>query len=783
MKGKIAGGLLLLYMLLGLFLFMGPAEARYIDRCVLALPEVSVKVKTLPIHLPEMQDTFVYDGTVLRPVDSLPEGIRALGSAEASDAGTYELILQLTDPEGSTWEDGTTEDRIVTWQILPRPVSKPHLEKTICIYSGGAQTPGVTGVHTEPGQSEDLYVGLSGTMQASGVGVYPVTFSLKDPRNTRWEDGGTDAYTESWGIYVCHIGGEYFTLVRAAFDTNRSTSEQPIILDCSWTESPINVGGTDFFNLNQKTLTGSVENRGALTVYGGKVKQTSAGDAYALRNSGTLTVTGGTYEAVCTASATSGKESWAVYNTAGTANLTNCTLNASGTNTAVCGYQISGGTVTSAAVVNVSSNASTHGAYYAYVSGGTLNVNGGSSSVQNTAGFTYLFQAAGGMLNVTAGTHSGTAAKNGNGFLCTSGTVKAAGGNTTVTAKTDCNAVNASGGTVSVTSGTHTAMSSGGKEARGLFRSNGQLTMTGGVVRAGTSGTGYGAANTTADTSATKMQVTGGQLYVRAGTAYCVMGGVQNAWIKLSSNARFYIYYRSAHSCGSYYTGSAPYHNALTTTGIFTFALLRYDDEMEFCVFEVENGILRLGGSSSGQETILLENVKCGKWTAVLRAEDGESIGVQLEAAEEPLSAGELPAAKESLSAEKQDLTEKQDFSEKLQLSEALSVFSVLGRLPESEFSYDVVCGFPVPADIETGGYAGVMVPLAGAQQPEVEVERNPNGEITAVFVHMRLSEGAYYGAFYEAERSYVENTPGAEDDPFLYAFPEEEDDSNAQIR
>ena len=144
-------------------------------------------------------------------------------------------------------------------------------------------------------------------MQSSDVGVYPVTFSLKDPRNTRWEDGGTDAYTESWGIYVCHIGGEYFTLVRAAFDTNRSTSEQPIILDCSWTESPINVGGTDFFNLNQKTLTGSVENRGALTVYGGKVKQTSAGDAYALRNSGTLTVTGGTYDAVCTSSATSGK--------------------------------------------------------------------------------------------------------------------------------------------------------------------------------------------------------------------------------------------------------------------------------------------------------------------------------------------------------------------------------------------------------------------------------------------------------------------------------------------
>lgn len=743
-------GILAIYSALLILFFSGFAEARYSERSVLPVPEVAVRLQTRFIEIPAVAGARIYDGTLQRPDIVLPEGTELTETgaaapgvnlaAQATNAGNYAAYLHLTDPETSAWADGTTDDILISWQILPLPVPKPHLTEKTLIYSGSSKTPEISGLERD-------FVNVSGTAQATSAGTYSVSFALADPANTCWEDGENAAFSEAWGIYVCHIGGEYFTSVRGAFDSNRSTSGTPIVMDCNWTESPVNTGGTDFFNLNQKTLTGTVENRGALTVYGGNVKQTLNGDAYALRNSGTLTVTGGTYEAVSTASATSGKEAWAVYNTAGTAAISGCTLKASGANTAVCGYQVSGGTVTSSATVNVTSNASTHGAYYAYVSGGTLNVNGGTSTVSNTAGFSYLFQAAGGTVNVSSGTHTGTAAKNGNCYLATSGTLRVSGGTSMVTAKTDCNAANASGGTITVSAGTHTALSSGGKEARALLRTTGQLTMTGGTVRAGTSGTGYGAANTTADTSATKMQVQGGQIYVRAGTAYCVQGGVQNAWIKVYSNVRFYIYYRSAHSCGSYYTGSAPQHAVLTTTSVFTYALLWYEDAEWFGDFDVESGELRIGGSLDADASMFLDHVKRGRWNVVLTAEDGMNCGVSLRC------------------EEMMDRADDAVVGESTVFLPTSRILSIMSAPPSEGFAYDVVLGFLIPAGIEQEGHTGLMLPMINTSPVMIFITRDVDGEITGIDISAEFTEAAYLGAFADL---------GDEDIPELYGFPEE---------
>ncbi|GEM_PF-3980745 len=746
MKGKITTGILVLYTILALLFFSGYAEARYTGQCVRALPEVAVKVKTLYLPVPEITGNPVYSGEILRPELVCPEGTEGLfeilGTAEAVQAGTYELVLRLTDPEGTAWSDGSTEDRVLIWYVLPRSVPKPSLSERTRIYSGATQAPIVTGL-------EEGAVTTEGMREASAAGVYSVTFSLADPQNTCWEDGGNASFSEEWGVYVCHIGTLYFTSVQAAFETNSSTTAAPVVLDCDWTESPVNAGGTNVFDLNQKTLQGTVENRGTLTIYGGTVKRTLSGDAYALRNAGTLTVSGGTYEAVSTASATSGKEAWAVYNTGGTAMLSGCTLKASGANTAVCGYQVSGGTVTSSAAVSVTSNASTHGAYYAYVSGGTLNVNGGSSTVTNTVGFTYLFQTAGGTVNVSGGTHTGSAAKNGNAYLATSGTIRVTGGSSTITAKTDCNAANANGGTITISSGTHTALSSGGKEARGLLRSTGQITMSGGTVRAGTSGTGYGAANTTADTTQSKLQVTGGSLYVKAGTAYCVLGGVTNAWIKLTSSVKFYIYYRSAHSCGSYYTGSAPRHSVLTTTSVFTYALSGREDTVDFGILTVDGGVLYLGGCCDTDEVLLLENVADGRWHAELIAENGESTGIRLwreEVAEDLYDSDVRPEILNGGSGiPSVDDGGINSRYTRLTFTPSSLVLSLLGALPETGFSYDVVCGFRVPDALEADRYIGLMLPMAGLVP--VEVLQSPQ----EIRIRAVLSDGAYLGALYHA--------------------------------
>lgn len=80
--------------------------------------------------------TFMYNGQVHSPTLSLA-GISSQftlkGTLEAKDAGTYTIYAVLNDKSNTTWEDGTTNDVALTWQIHPRelePRAWPRSEVT-----------------------------------------------------------------------------------------------------------------------------------------------------------------------------------------------------------------------------------------------------------------------------------------------------------------------------------------------------------------------------------------------------------------------------------------------------------------------------------------------------------------------------------------------------------------------------------------------------------------------------------------------------------------------------
>ena len=122
--------------------------------------------------------------------------ITLLGRTKATEVGTYDVILSLIDKANTTWEDGTTEDKTISWEIkTPSKVTLKN-EKTEKVFTGSEIS--VTSkdfVNLSP-----IAVEITGTTSATNVGTYNVTLSLKDKANTTWEDGTTDDKIVTWEI-------------------------------------------------------------------------------------------------------------------------------------------------------------------------------------------------------------------------------------------------------------------------------------------------------------------------------------------------------------------------------------------------------------------------------------------------------------------------------------------------------------------------------------------------------------------------------------------------------
>ena len=80
---------------------------------------------TFAIKSPSARKGLVYNGKEQTGVHQSPKGYYTITGNVGTEAGTYTATLKLKDPDWCTWEDGTIEDKTVTWSISPAPTTNP----------------------------------------------------------------------------------------------------------------------------------------------------------------------------------------------------------------------------------------------------------------------------------------------------------------------------------------------------------------------------------------------------------------------------------------------------------------------------------------------------------------------------------------------------------------------------------------------------------------------------------------------------------------------------------
>ena len=122
--------------------------------------------------------TYAYDGTP-QTID-IPESDQyTITNGTHTDAGTYEVIVKLVDPENTTWSDGTTDDKVILMVIEKAQVEIPAADTTTYYFN----THEITYIIAE----NDHYT-VSDNVQTE-VGTYIVSVALNDTNNYEWTDG------------------------------------------------------------------------------------------------------------------------------------------------------------------------------------------------------------------------------------------------------------------------------------------------------------------------------------------------------------------------------------------------------------------------------------------------------------------------------------------------------------------------------------------------------------------------------------------------------------------
>ncbi len=127
-----------------------------------------------------------YNGSLQKGVDE-GEGY-TLTSHQAINAGTYTAIATLTDPENTTWMDGTVEPKKITYKINKLSVDIPR--SNTYYYTGS----------TINYLRASSYYTLSGQTSGISIGTYTAKANLIDTNNTQWSDGTITEKSISWSI-------------------------------------------------------------------------------------------------------------------------------------------------------------------------------------------------------------------------------------------------------------------------------------------------------------------------------------------------------------------------------------------------------------------------------------------------------------------------------------------------------------------------------------------------------------------------------------------------------
>jgi|GEM_PF-5769073 len=144
------------------------------------------------------QDSYAYTGKEISVelVDYDEELVSVEGSVKESKVGEYSLNISIEDTLNYVWEDNSSDSFDLVWKIIETDKTVVEIPNLSNFTYDGSEKETVETYYNEE------IISKSGTLKATDVGEYTVTYSLKDTNLYVWSDGSDEDKTVSWKIEV-----------------------------------------------------------------------------------------------------------------------------------------------------------------------------------------------------------------------------------------------------------------------------------------------------------------------------------------------------------------------------------------------------------------------------------------------------------------------------------------------------------------------------------------------------------------------------------------------------
>ena len=143
------------------------------------------------VLVPVISGTYTYSGSSQTSVWTNYDSTKMTMSGDntGTNAGTYNVTFSLQ--EGYIWNDGTIEDKTLTWTIEPESLVVPSIQGTY-VYTGSTITPTWDNYNSNK-------MSISGDTSGTNAGDYTVLFSLAS-NNFKWSDNTVADKSVTWSI-------------------------------------------------------------------------------------------------------------------------------------------------------------------------------------------------------------------------------------------------------------------------------------------------------------------------------------------------------------------------------------------------------------------------------------------------------------------------------------------------------------------------------------------------------------------------------------------------------
>ena len=206
-----------------------------------------ITVMALPLAKPTLIGTYTYNGLIqTAQLKTVNESRFEITNNTRKDAGTQEITVSIKDKNTYAWEDGTTDDIKITWEIKPI-IAEITWSATTIEYDGTSKT--VTATVSNAVNGEVITVTeYEGTTTAVNVGEY--TAKVKSLSSTNYTLEGALNTEKKWYIQVTVVDMQvimkdysYGGTLPTPSITNNSAGRK---VTYYYSENDTNQGGTDW---------------------------------------------------------------------------------------------------------------------------------------------------------------------------------------------------------------------------------------------------------------------------------------------------------------------------------------------------------------------------------------------------------------------------------------------------------------------------------------------------------------------------------------------------------